>query len=356
VDSLREVLAQVASMTTKKASPSSIRPTSAQKPADAPSVAALAAAILDGRHTRRLPKEVVVRLKRYSPKIPDRDWAAIREFVLDAAAATAERTSLDLDRAVVIAAPFVQWAVNVQGLPQEASAVFTRRVIDGYCQHRSDVAVGSVASYRSILLKLADHVAPSENPAPMQPIARRNIKDPYTRAEVEGFRAWAYGQHTASLTQKAKLLLAGSAGAGLWPAELGALQAEDVTATASGVTIWVRARKPREVTLLAEWEEMFLEAIAGSEPGKPVWGPERTAPKNKNLVTDFTEHCDGTPPTSSRLRGSWLARLLDERVHITVIFAASGFKQFNNLHHYLRYLTTPSTQDARGQLRGSGRA
>ena len=162
--------------------------TSAQKPTDVISPAALAAAILDGRHIRRLPKEVVTRLKRYSPKIPDRDWAAIREFVLDAAAATAECTSLDLERAVKIAAPFVQWAVNVQGLPQEASAVFTRRVIDGYCQSRTDVEEGSIASYRSILLKLADHIAPSENPAPMQPIPRRSIKDLYTRAEVEGFR------------------------------------------------------------------------------------------------------------------------------------------------------------------------
>src|SRR5690554_3757126 len=197
-----------------------------------------AAVILDGRHVRRLPKEVVARLKRYSPKISDRDWAAIREFVLDAAAATAESTSLDLDRAIRIAAPFVQWAVNLQGLQLVASAVFTRRIIDGYCESL-DLAPGSVASYRSILLKMADHVAPTENPEPMRAISRRTIRDPYTAAEVEQFRPWANGQRTEVRTTKAKLLLAGSAGAGLWPAELGSLQPEDVTVSESGVTISV---------------------------------------------------------------------------------------------------------------------
>jgi len=33
----------------------------------------------------------------------------------------------------------------------------------------------------------------------------------------------------------------------------------------------------------------FLEAIAGCEPGVRAWGEQRKAPKNKNLVTDFTE-------------------------------------------------------------------
>ena len=329
------------------------RPPGSEKIDDAP-VIVHAAVILDGRHTRRLPKEVVATLMRYTPEIPDGDWAEIRVFVLDAVAAAAESSSIDPDRALKIAAHFVQWAVNQQSLPQVAGAVFNRRVIDGYCESRT-IANGSVASYRSVLLKLADHVAPAENPQPMRPIPRRSINDPYTRDEVEGFRGWACGQRTALRTRKAKLLLAGSAGAGLWPAELGDLQAEDVTASSSGVTIQVRGRAPREVTLLAEWEEMFLEAMADCEPGVRAWGDQRTAPKNKNLVTDFTENCDGIAPKSTRLRGSWLVRLLDARVHIEVIFNASGFKQFNNLHNYLAYLTASSAQDSRAQLRGRGR-
>lgn len=119
--------------------------------------------ILDGRHIRRLPKEVVASLMRYTPEIPERDWAAIRVFVLDAVAAAAETASIDRDRALKIAAPFVHWAVNHQSLPQVAGAVFNRRVIDGYCESRN-IANGSVASYRSVLLKLADQVAPAENP------------------------------------------------------------------------------------------------------------------------------------------------------------------------------------------------
>lgn len=311
--------------------------------------------ILDGRHIRRCSKEVVAPLMRYSPRIPDRDWAAIRVFVLDAVAAASETTTLDTDRALKIAAPFVQWAVNLQGLPQEPGAVFNRRIIESYCESLN-LEAGSRATYRSMLVKLADEVAPAQNPEPMQPIKRRSIKDPYTAAEVDAFRVWAYGQRTAQRSRRAKLLLSGAAGAGLWPAELGDLHPEDVTASESGVTIIVRGRNPREVTVRSEWEEMLLEAVADSEPGKPVWGPERTTSKNKNLVTDFTERCDGTAPKPSRLRASWLVTLLDERVHIAVVFKAAGFKQFDNLHHYIQYLTTPSVQEVRSQLRGGDRA
>lgn len=319
------------------------------------SLIASAAVILDGRHIRRCSKEVVGPLMRYSPRIPDRDWAAIRVFVLDAVAAATETTTLDADRALKTAAPFVQWAVNLQGLPQESGAVFNRRVIESYCESLA-LEAGTRSTYRSTLVKIADEVAPAENPESMKPIKRRSIRDPYTAAEAAAFRVWACGQRTAQRTTKAKLLLAGAAGAGLWPAELGDLHPEDVTASESGVTIIVRGRSPREVTVRAEWEEMLLEAVADSEPGKPVWGPERTTSKNKNLVTDFTERCDGTAPKPSRLRASWLVTLLDERVHIAVVFKAAGFKQFDNLHHYVQYLTTPSVQNVRSQLRGGGRA
>ncbi|TQL47394.1 hypothetical protein FB562_0452 [Homoserinimonas aerilata] len=313
------------------------------------------AAILDGRHIRRLPKEVVAPLMRYSPRIPASDWAAIRVFVLDAVGAASEGTTLDTNRALKIAAHFVQWAVNLQGLPQEPGAVFNRRVIDNYCESLT-LEEGSRASYRSVLVALADRVAPADNPEPMQPIRRRTIKDPYTAEEANGFRSWANGQRTVERTRKAKLLLAGAAGAGLWPGELGELFPEDVTASESGVTVAIRGRCPREVAVRAEWEEMFLEAVSGCEPGKPMWGPERTTREPKNLVSDFTSRSDGTAPKASRLRGTWLVQLLDERVHISVVFKASGFKQFNNLHNYLPYLTLPSVQDARSQLRGGERS
>jgi len=151
---------------------------------------------------------------RYSPRFSDRDWAAIRVFVLDAVAAAAESSSIDPDRAMKIAAPFVQWAVNLEGLPLEANTVFTRPVIEAYCESLS-LTDGSVGTYRSILRAISDQIAPTANPEPSRPISRRSIQDPYVGSEIDGFRAWAHGQHTTTQTRKAKLLLSAGAGAGL---------------------------------------------------------------------------------------------------------------------------------------------
>jgi hypothetical protein len=320
-------------------------------PRDDPSTFTAPAAILDGGHIRRLSKEVVASRMRYKPQIPKGDWAAIREFVLDAVAVASDGTSVDPDRAVIIAAPFVQWAVNLQGLPLEASAVFNTRTIEAYCD-ASQLAAGSVATYRSILRAIANQVAPGENPEPTRAIPRRNIQDPYVDAELKRFRAWAGGQSTAIRSRRAKLLLSAGAGAGLRPYEILAVRPTDVTAGESGVTIQVHGTSPRRVTLLAEWESMFLDAMSGIDSLASIWGNSSTVSGNKNQITNFTEHCTGFAPTPTRLRAHWIVTLLDNHVHISVIFEASGFKQFHNLHEYVRFTRRPGTQDARAQLRG----
>lgn len=312
--------------------------------------------VLNGRNMALLPREVEVALMRYTPQIPDADWEVIRGFVQDVVAAAIDTSTIDPERVQKIAAPFVHWAVNAQGLPLEAAAIFVRQVIDGYCDSLVSLQDGSVATYRSILRAVADRVAPEENPEPFRPISRRSIQDPYINLEVDRFRAWARGQRTATQTRRAKLLLSAAAGAGLRPGEIGTIRPRDVSVSDSGITISVKAIPPRQVTLLAEWEDMFLEAINGVEAAEYVWGQSPSASRNKNLITQFTERCIGVAPIPSRLRASWLVTLLDRRVHMTVIFDASGFKQFNNLHQYISFLTRPGSQDARAQLRGGGRA
>ena len=314
------------------------------------------AVVLDGRNMARLPKKVAAALMKYTPQIPESDWSAIREFVQDAVAAASDTSTLDPERVQKITAPFVHWAVNGQGLPLEAPAIFVRHVIDGYCDSRVLLQDGSVSTYRSILRAVADRVAPEENPEPFRPISRRNIQDPYVTSEVDRFRAWARGQRTTTQTRRAKLLLSAGAGAGLRPGEIGSIRPRDVFVSDSGITISVQATLARQVTLLAEWEEMFLEAIKGMEPADYVWGQSPSPSRNKNLITEFSDRCIGVAPVPSRLRASWLVTLLDRRVHMAVIFDASGFKQFNNLHQYISFLTKPGSQDARAQLRSGDRA
>ena len=309
------------------------------------------AAILNGVHIRRLPKEVVAGLMRYVPQIPKRDWAAIREFVLDAVAIAADGTTVRPDRALMIVTPFARWAISLQGLPQEASAVFNMSVIEAYCDSLT-ISDGSVATYRSILRSVADRVAPAESTGPTRSYSRRQIQDPYNETELQRYRSWANGQPTATKTRQAKLLLSCGAGAGLRPIEITALRPQDLTIIESGITIHVDSTPPREVTILAEWEDMLLEAVSGIAPSAVAWGDTPIVSKNKNLVSNFAEHSAGAAPVASRLRTYWLVNLLNRRVHLEVIMLAAGFKRFDNLPQILKFTDKPGAQDARAQLRG----
>jgi len=342
---------------------SSARPSSAKKqptkpdPTEALLETTLPPVPLDGRNLQRLAKEVIASLMQYAPQMPPADWAKIRLFVLDAVAGAVKGTSLDPERALAITAPFVRWAVLKQGLPQTTNIVFTTRVIEQYCLWRTEkdaLSEGSISSYRSVLRNISDRVAPETNPEPTRPYSRRQIKDPYVLAELNKFRAWANGQQTAVQSRRAKLLLSACVGAGLKPGEVGSIRPVDVAISESGITISVQGDRARQVTFLAEWESMFLEAITIADPTAFVWGETATRTTNPNFITNFTEHCVGFAPLPSRLRGSWLVTLLDRRVHIATILEAAGFTHFNNLHQYLRFLTKDGSQEARSQLRGGG--
>ncbi|MFM9919729.1 hypothetical protein [Lacisediminihabitans sp. H27-G8] len=287
--------------------------------------------------------------------MPKAEWAKIRSFVLDAVAGSSIGTSLDSDRALVITAPFVRWAVLKQGLPQEASAIFTTRAIEQYCLWRIEkdsLTEGSVASYRAVLRRVSDRIAPETNPEPTRAYSRRRIMDPYVRSELDKFRAWANGQSNDLQTRRAKLLLSACAGAGLNPGELGTIRPIDVDISESGITISVQGAHPRKVTLLAEWESMFLDGIAVADPMTFVWGETATRTKDRNYIASFTHRCVGVAPLPTRLRGSWIVTLLDRRVHIATILEAAGFTHFDNLHQYLPFLTKEGSHEARSQLRG----
>ncbi|MBC7592568.1 MAG: hypothetical protein H7288_01255 [Kineosporiaceae bacterium] len=336
------------------------RPISAKKRptkftlAEKASVVSVPPVVLDGRSLKQLPKETSASLMKYAPNMPKQHWVKISAFVLDAVAAASTLAEVNADRAVRITAPFVEWAVVYQGLPLEASSVFTTPAIEHYCRwlvEKKKLEEGSVASYRSVLRKIADCVAPAKNLEPTRAYARRNVQDPYAAAELHRYRAWAHGQHTKIQARRAKLMLSAGAGAGLRPKEIGLIRPSDVTISESGVTLSVRGDFPRQITLLSEWEDMFCDSIADIQPNMIVWGDTTNPSRDKNLITNFADRCTGVAPIPSRLRASWIVTLLDRRVHMAIIFEAGGFTQFNNLHQYIPYLAKPGTPEARTQLR-----
>lgn len=165
------------------------------------------------------------------------------------------------------------------------------------------------------------------------------------------YRTWALGQHTINNRHKAMTMLALSAGGGLWSAEIGLVLREDIVADKTGVMISVHGDTPRQVPLLRQWEDWLLEVAETRQPGEPLFG-STTRGNHVNMLSNFTSRSLGEAPTNARLRATWIVTHIALATPMKGLFRASGFKQFGNLHHYLKYVDELGDLEYRKLLRG----
>ncbi|MGH3704126.1 MAG: hypothetical protein ACRDT9_05805, partial [Agromyces sp.] len=217
-------------------------------------------------------------------------------------------------------------------------AIFTQRVIAAYCSglDRTD---GTKATYRSALIAAAEAINPAGIPKRLQRIPRRAIKPPYDAEQMTYIRAWANGQATALKLRKARLMVALCAGAGLRPAEM-VLLCSDVTVDNHGVLLDITAGEmPRQVPVLKEWEPWILDALEKLPADAPLWLSDDNRAPNKSMLNTFTAKTIGAAPNGAQLRATWIVTHLNMGTPVKELMQAAGMVQFNNLHHYLEYVT-----------------
>lgn len=303
-----------------------------------------------GSRHRSHEKEVIASLKMYTPNAGTKEWARVQAFVVDVAMRAADQSSYPAARLLRITGPFVLWCVGGQGLPLQPEVIFAPRTIDAYCNQGWDNR-GTRGTYRAALMRVSETLLPESNGPAMTPIGRRTIQSPYSATEMKQYRAWARGQHTLNNRHKAMMMLAFSAGAGLWPAEIGLVLREDITTDESGIVITVRGKSPRQVPLLRRWERWVLEVAQTRNPGEPMWG-STTRNNNKNTLTNFTSRSMGKAPTNARLRATWITGHLAMGTPMKALLQALGTKQFSNVHYYLDYIDDLDPVKYRQALRG----
>ena len=319
------------------------QPTSTGTPPTSP-----ATVILDGSNYSSRGKEVIAALENYAPHATKAEWVKVQSFVREAAVLAADQSVYETPRLLRILAPFVLWCVGELGLPLRPEIIFAPRTVDAYCNHHS---AGTGATYRSALMRVSETLLPEANRSTMTPLPRRTIQPPYSAAEMKKHLAWARGQHTLNNRHKAMTMLAFSAGAGLWPAEIGLVLREDIVADDAGIVISVRGANPRQVPILRQWEDWLLEVAETRAVGEQMFGSS-TRGNDKSLLTNFTSNSVGTAPTNARLRATWIVTHIAMATPMKGLFRASGFKQFGNLHHYLAYVDDLDEAGYRALLRG----
>jgi len=180
-------------------------------------------------------------------------------------------------------------------------------VIERFTAHAPGMSGPARRTLRTNLRFIARAVVPHLDPAGA-PLPRERAKQPYTRAEIDGYLALADTQPAPGRRSRASALACLGAGAGLIRSDLRNARGTDITCRSGGVVVQVRGRAPRAVPVLARYHQRLLDAAAFAGENFLTGGDK---PERGNITNPLTRSLaggSGLPALdTSRLRATWLA-------------------------------------------------
>jgi len=277
-------------------------------------------------------------------------------FVRDAVTIAAPHTAYAADLLLTDTARYVDWCVREKGWPLDAQIIWSVRAIDLYSttanQTRSE---GTRRNYRARLMRISEVLLPHEHPEKQTPLSHRSTQAPYSEKEMKRFRDWATNQLTPEKCDRAMVMLVLCAGAAIRPSEIPLIHPGDVTVDDEGILIAVGGEEPREVPLLAEWEEWMIALLERRPADESLWGPVSNHTLH-NLTSKFTERSHGNPPRADRLRHTWIVHHLSAATPMKELFRAAGVTKMQHLHLFLEFVEGLDETDYRRVLRSEGQA
>lgn len=298
----------------------------------------------------------------YTPRSMNKDdWVQVRDFTqsvtLEHVIPTEpDRATLRLTMLAVAQAAHV--TLNQVGGELTYADVFDPLVVE-YVVSQTGLTDRAKGVRRSLLYRLGRELNPN------WPFDDRTTKygykapdAPYTEQEQDFLRQWAQGLSTDYQRAGATLTLALGLGAGLRAGEMARLRGRDVTVHSDGgLTITAhgyRDTAPREVPVLAEWEQVVRDAAGGAGTNGLVLWPNRAHATTESVAAILGRI--GKPHAvaldTRRLRTTWIVGHLHHNVPEAVVCQAAGL---TDLQHYARWYHTAEmpAEQARALLRRS---
>lgn len=267
------------------------------------------------------------------------DDPAVDSFIRDAVTLAAPHTAYAAHLLMARTSHYVTWCVRDKGWPLDAEVIWSVRAIDLYVTTANEgLSEGTRRNYRTLLTRISEVLLPDQYPERATPLNGRRSAEPYTHDEMTTFRDWAGDQLTPLKRDRAMLMLILCAGAGVRPNEIPLIRHDHVTIDEAGIVIVVHSQEgPREVPLLAEWEEWMSVVLERRPRTEALWGPVNRS-TTSNLTSSFTEHTHGHPPRADRLRATWLTHHLAIGVPMKDLLRAAGLGKMGHLPQLLDHV------------------
>lgn len=293
------------------------------------------------------------RAMSYQPTFPRDRWESVRALVVEAATTVATSTGLKRDRLMVIAAPFADWVVNVNGYPTTTVVVFHPVMVRRYVT-RDDVAWSDTTrrTYRSALLRMSRALI-GDVPLRFAPTTPQNTAAPYDDLDLHLLESWARGQSTAARRRSAGVVLALCTGAGLKANEVLQVRRSDITADRNGIVVTV-TNGGRAVPLLARFEQLLLDSVADVEADHWVFGSPKRIKHGISTLTTFlydTDRGREPDPVTPRMRNTWLITHLLAGTNMRALMTAAGVTKFEHLDQLVAHVPALDAASYRKQLR-----
>ncbi|WP_175475743.1 hypothetical protein [Curtobacterium sp. MCBA15_016] len=290
---------------------------------------------------------------KYVPNFAEDRWSVVRDFVVGAVAEAATSIAQPADRLIVVAAPFVDWVVNVNGYPTKTAVVFHPVIVRRYIT-RTDVTWSDTTrrTYRSALMRMSE-ILVGEVPLEFAPTTPQNTAAPYDDLDLHLLESWATGQSTAARRRSAGVTLALCTGAGLKANELLQVRRRDITIDTDGILVTV-ASTGRAVPLLARFEALLLDSITDVAAEDWVFGSAKRIKHGISTLTTFlydTDRGNEPDPVTTRMRNTWLITHLIARTDMRALMTAAGVTKFEHLDQLVAHVPALDAASYRRQLR-----
>lgn len=300
-----------------------------------------------------------VYMSTYQPTVLDmHDWQQVRTFVSECVVSTYPEASGDTLRKIALGVARLAIDALHHGYDLVPEQVFDADFIAFHVSNLN-LSTHTLSSLESKLEKVGRTVSMTWNGRDDKvsyPTSLAN--EPYDDNEVAYLNQWASALATDRVRENAHVLLALGLGAGLRNCEVDSLTVKDVEITRAGVVVYphgYRGAGKRYVPVSADYADTLCDAIAGRAQDEFVFLPgDRVT--GRSCASDFVRRVRlaHVPVTLSRMRTTWIVRLMKAHIPEAAICEASGLR---DLQHYVKYRERVGAVSARAfenQIRYAG--
>lgn len=285
---------------------------------------------------------------RYRPSnIAAPDFDVVRQFVVDAVTDYRPRNSqLALTLASTLTR-YVSWATTTQNAPLDRDDLFYPTLMQQFLRTQG-YTPATIRSMRSRLYRLATTLTEFDYPRNVRK-PNNELVQPLTAAELARTDSWATSHPSKSNRLAAATGLALFGGAGLFPREALALRGQDIVATASGRTISVGGKFPREVPIHSDWTWHLDEPSQGFTPERFVLFPGCSQRTRENSLRNLF-HGRYSTYSPRRLRDHWVIGQL-RVLPVGAALHVAGLGDESPLRRYLPALNLTNTASYEALIR-----